>query len=128
MTTDIRLNKILSLAPLIASQIFQNKPVTRYNLVQFCAALVEKYKDENLTSVEKLELAKALVPLVIAYLEESKMITPEQARKFKKLSKHQDDIVDIIEVLISVANNPNLLNLGKWKEKTIKCWFACCRK
>jgi hypothetical protein len=126
----VDIEKLRPIIQSITKQLLKDKTVNFFNLIQLACAVVEKYSATyHLGSSQKAKTATEILDLIIDTLENSGVISAELSNKLKSdcSEQHIEEIMLLIDTMIAIANDPNVLSLGKWKERAKTCWFGCCK-
>ena len=99
-----------------------------FDIITIAMSVVEHIRQEKiLTSQEKKELAKDLLPVILDFLVESGKIAEGKAEDLK--SDYQEKIAyveEFIDTAAIITNDPNMINAGKWLLKQGKNYGCHC--
>lgn len=99
------------------------------NVIMLAMNIVETYSSTvaTVSSGDKLQAAKDMIPVVVDICVEQKVLTEEQGNSLKeKLTTASDIVINIIEAYIAISKNPAFIQaVQEIEEVARKCWASC---
>ena len=108
------------------NKYFKSRDISLPALIGAAVVFAEKTSlGKAISGADKLELAKKTIPHIIDAVHSAGWITDFQRTNYKtEVESKLQQIDEIIEFAVDVANNPNLVQAGQWVKNNKCCKLA----
>jgi len=108
----------------MAPTFFKTKTATVYNIIALVAGAVENLTTSKtfLDSDDKLSLVIQFLPIAVNQLVLHGYLTSGAAQTINSFLTDTETVKGIVQLLVSVSNNPNFLQSGTWVKAKNQCF------
>ena len=119
------LDQLIKILEGLAPTWFKKQEVNIYSIIGLGTAVIEKYSTvkTNLDSEQKLDLLLKFLPILTDQLVRLNIINTNQGTAFKLFAQNEETIKNLVNLLIGIANNPNIFQANTWVKSTKS---LCC--